>query len=110
MAPDWLQVTLNPKSTVVAQPCVCNSGVPRAATPQSVGDAAITMNPGPITGGVPAFLVIPRIQKPVGQRLQMLPQAYSVNAVRVAPRIVPGPYSTDVPYNPATQVRYYGVV
>ena len=40
----------------------------------------------------------------------MIPQAYSTNQVRVAPRIEPGPYSTDVPYDPATQVRYYGVV
>ena len=113
MAPDWLQITLNPKATVGTKPCVCNSGIPRTATPQSVGDAAMTMNPGPVTAGVPAFLVVPRVLKPVGQHLSMLPQAlpqYSGNQIRVAQNYPPGYFSNTVPIDSRTQLRFYGVI
>ena len=78
-------------------------------TPQSVGDAAQTMNPGSITGMVPSFQVIPRILKPVGQTLSvMTPQAATARSALVYP---PGYVSGIVPdFDWRTQVRYYGVV
>lgn len=96
---NWLQAGFRPESKVESVPCTCNSGIPRFS-PQALGDATITPDPGMITGTVPIYRPIPR-------ELLMKPQGIVMEAI---PKYVPGGVSDTVPFNRKTLLMYTGVV
>ena len=97
---NWQTAIFRPESKIGTTTCLCNSGIPRVA-PQSVGDASVTDDPGSITGGVPIFRPVPwedQVVKPQGIVMES------------APRYTPGGVSDTVPFDPKTNLMYYGVV
>jgi hypothetical protein len=96
----WLNAGFRPESKVETAPCACNSGIPRGFSPQALGDAVITDDPGNVTGEVPIYRPIPR-------EMLMEPQAVVMQGI---PKYVPGDISDTVPFDRKTLLMYIGVV